>query len=207
MTRAPKQLHADRLGSVTNAADADLAALEKVTADLVDALSGIEEGQGALPTPCTEWNLADLVDHVTGGNWFTVRVLAGDTSHEALATTMARFGDGSVSGSVAIGAATDQLEAFKHAEALDRSWHHVAGELPGRHILRLRVHDLIVHTWDINETRRPPAFVPAELAEWGLGELQDADSLASKHFGVPDVTKSRPPADHVGSAYLGAFGR
>lgn len=200
-------LRTGRLDSVPNTDDADLAALEKVTADLVDALTGINDSQGALPTPCTEWNLADLVDHVTGGNWYTVRVLAGDTSDTALAATMARFGYGPVSSSAAIRSATDQLEAFKSAEALNRSWHHVAGELAGRQILRLRVHDLIVHTWDINEARQPPASVPTKLAEWGLRELQDADSLMSKHFEIPDASGDRLPTDDPASAYLCAFGR
>ena len=200
-------MHTDKLDSVTKTDDTDLAALEEVTADLVDALTGIDECQAVLPTPCTEWNLADLVDHVTGGNWYTVRVLAGDTSDEALAATMTRFAVGSASSSVAVQSATDQLEAFKNAGALDRSWHHVAGSLSGRQILRLRVHDLIVHTWDIDETCRPPASVPTKLAEWGRRELQAADSLTSKHFGIPDGAGDQPPVDDAASAYLRAFGR
>lgn len=192
---------------MTNIDDPDLAALGKVSADLVDALTGIDERQRTLPTPCTEWDLADLVDHVAGGNWYTVRVLAGDTSDEALAAAMAQFANGSASTSAAVQSATVQLEAFQSTEALDRSWHHVAGQLPGRQILRLRVHDLIVHTWDINETCQPPASVPTELAEWGLCELHGADSLMSKHFEIPDAPGAQRPADDAASAYLRAFRR
>ena len=187
--------------------DTDRSVLEKVTIGLVDALNRIDEGQRSLPTPCAEWNLADLIDHVTGGNWYTIRVLAGDASADALTAAMAKFDNGSASIPAAVQSATDQLEAFSGAGVLDRSLEHVAGELSGRQILRLRVHDLIVHTWDINESIQPPASIPAELADWGLRELQDPDSPMAKHFGIPDSTGSQPPCSDAASEYLHAFGR
>jgi uncharacterized protein (TIGR03086 family) len=187
--------------------DADLAALETVTDVLADALTDIDHAEWAMPTPCAEWTLRHLVDHVTGGNWYSVRILAGDTSDDALAATMARFGDEPVSAAAAINSAFDQRSAFERAGVLDRTWQHVAGELSGRQILRLRLHDLIVHSWDINEARRPPSSIPTSLAEWGLGELAEPGSLMSRHFDIPPAPNDGPPPGDASSAYLRAFGR
>lgn len=187
--------------------DADLIALEQATAELVDALTGFTDDEGDLPTPCAEWDLNDLVDHVTGGNWFTIHVLAGETADAAMAATIARFADGPASPTVAIVAAEDQLEAVGRPGVLDGTWHHVAGRLPGRQLLRLRLHDLIIHTWDINETRRPPASISPALAQWGLDELDGDESLMAEHFALPEPTGDRPRADDPSSLYLSAFGR
>lgn len=93
-----------------------------------------------------------LVDHVTGGEWFTVMILAGARAEDAMAATMKRFGDNSVMSETAIDSLNDQLVALHRSEAPDRTWNHVAGQLTGRQILRLRLHDLIVHSWDVEET-------------------------------------------------------
>ena len=68
--------------------DPDLVALAGVTSHLQLALSAIDAEHRALATPCSDWDLSGLVDHVTGGNWFPIRALAGDSSDEAMASTM-----------------------------------------------------------------------------------------------------------------------
>lgn len=186
--------------------DLDLAALATATTNLVAAIGSIGDGHWDRPSPCSEWDLAALVDHVTGGNWFTLQVLAGRPADEAMRWAIERFGEGSATGEAAIRSATDQAEAFGRSGVLERSWDHVAGPLPGHQILRLRVHDLIVHTWDINQTVAPPASVPAGLVDWGLGELARGDSLTAEHVVVGSATT--PPAGNGAAAgYLTAFGR
>jgi len=187
--------------------DEDLAVLGAVTTDLAAALTAIEEYHWALATPCADWSLRDLVDHVIGGNWYTSQILAGDASEDALTATIARFGGEPVSGATAVESAIDQLEAFSSPGALDRWWDHVAGELTGRQILGLRLHDLIVHTWDINQTRWPPALIPKSLADWGLRELERPGSLMSKHFEISPAASDRPAPVDAASRYLRSFGR
>lgn len=186
--------------------DPDLAALSVVTAQLRAAVQRIEDDQWGLPTPCTDWDLSALIDHVTGGNWFTGRILDGETAEQALAATMSRFGGDSATIEDVVRSADDLTEAFKPAGVLDRSWHHVAGTLSGREILRLRVHDLIVHVWDIGETLAPPGSVPPNLIQWGLEDLLNGQSSTTTHFGIVELPATPSPAD-AESAYLRAFGR
>jgi uncharacterized protein (TIGR03086 family) len=162
------------------------------------------------PTPCTEWDAGQLVDHVIGGNRFTVGVLSGQSADDALRDAIASFGPdaGSGAGRLAAAAASirDQLDAFTQPGALERRCHHVAGELAGTDVCRLRIHDLIVHGWDLAQALHPPADVPGDLVTWALAELSAGDSLSAQLFGVdPASLASSPEPPHV--ALLTAFGR
>ncbi|MEZ5225508.1 MAG: maleylpyruvate isomerase N-terminal domain-containing protein [Acidimicrobiales bacterium] len=75
--------------------DPDLAALEHASERFADAVRTIDLGDWQRPTPCEEWDVQALVDHVVGGNWFTTLILGGHAADEAMQQTMARFGDGS----------------------------------------------------------------------------------------------------------------
>lgn len=183
----------------------DLSALSTVTAYLSDWLDTITDRQWVLPTPCGDWTLRELVDHVTGGNWFTIAVLSGTTANDALAQAMACFDRGSPTAQQAIESASQQLDGFQMPRVLEETWHHMAGDLTGGQMLRLRLHDLIVHAWDVHHSLDPNAELPEELARWGLAELGDETSLTVKHFelgGTQHLASDSPAA-----AYLELFGR
>lgn len=186
--------------------DPDLAALQIATTSLSGAVTSIRLNQWTSPTPCSGWDLTALVDHITGGNWFTVAVLAGELSEDAMAATMERFGEGSATSEAAILSLRDQIAAFHRPEVLDRIWNHVAGDISGRQILRLRIHDLAVHSWDVEEALRPGASLPDDLVRWGLEELAHDDTLTVRHFDLTDRRLLRSPHDNL-AAYLEAFGR
>jgi uncharacterized protein (TIGR03086 family) len=186
--------------------DPDLATLATVTSVLSTSLARIEDEHWQLPTPCDDWNLRELVDHVTGGNWFTVAILNGESADHALSETKHRFEHASPTATEAIRAATLQLDAFQEPRVLERKSDHVAGEIRGREILRLRLHDLIVHVWDIGSSLSTTEQLPDGLAQWGIRELSRDDSTSAGHFGLIDLhvdhDDSRPDL-----AYLEIFGR
>lgn len=191
---------------MNTADDVDVDALETVTRNLAASVASIALNQWSLATPCSDWNLTALIDHITGGNWFTVAILSGERAEDAMTATMERFGDRSVSSEAAIQSLNDQVVAFLRPEVLDRAWNHVAGDLSGRQILRLRLHDLIVHSWDVEDTLRPGATLPDDLLQWGLDELVHDDSLTAQHFDLVNVPVLRSPNDGP-TSYLEAFGR
>ncbi len=191
---------------MTTERDADLLALEEVSARLAGALRSIVDDQWMLGTPCLEWDLSELVDHVTGGNWFTAWISTGLSSEEAMTRTMQQFVDGSATSAHAASSVTDQLAAFGLPGVLEQTWSHVAGDLTGRQVLRLRLHDLIVHTWDIEQSLGPPATFSETLAQWGTRELADTDSLTAEHFGLGPVLGPES-FESASAAYLSRFGR
>lgn len=187
--------------------DVDVAALETVTRNLAASVASIGFNQWSLATPCSDWDLTALIDHITGGNWFTVAILAGARAEDAMTATMERFGDGSASKEASIQSLKDQVVAFLRPEVLDQTWNHVAGDISGRQVLRLRLHDLIVHSWDVEEALRPGATLPDDLLRWGHDELGLDDSLTAQHFDLVNVPPMLRSPDDGSSAYLGVFGR
>jgi len=184
----------------------DLAALDVVTDRLAAVLGGGGGHQWGQPTPCEGWDVAALVDHVTGGNRFTVSVLAGRSAEQAMADAIASFGDGHASVGEATTALAEQHAAFGRPGALDGTCDHLAGPLPTRTVLRLRLHDLIVHTWDVEQSLRPPADIPPAVVHWGLHELTTHGSLDAAGFGPdPEAGGRGPEPPQV--RYLGRFGR
>lgn len=186
--------------------DFDIDTLHSVTGKLTDAIASIEPGKWVSATPCSGWNLTALVDHITGGNWFTVAILAGETSENAMTNAREKFAGGSAGRDAAIRSLHDQLRAFLRPEVVDQTWDHIAGTLSGREILRLRLHDLIVHSWDVAESLHPGTTLPDSLFRWGLDELAADDSLTAQHFDLTVQPRSHSTSEGS-SVYLGVFGR
>lgn len=187
----------------------DLAVLAQVTERFEQLCATFNLDQGELPSPRSGWSLNQLVDHVTGGNRFTVSILEGQSTDEALQNAIASFDLPHRVAEAAISSSRALVEAFSWPGVLDRPCHHVMGEVPGRGVLRLRLHDIIIHTWDIAQTLKPPATLPNELVSWALADLSEPDSLAAKHFDL-DTSGLRVAREHGQSPHvmlLSAFGR
>src|ERR1700752_2141968 len=71
-----------------------------------DRVNAVKEDQWDDPTPCTDWNVRDLVNHVTYENLWTVRLMGGATIEEV----GDKF-DGDVLGDDPIGAALTAARA------------------------------------------------------------------------------------------------
>lgn len=180
----------------------DLAVLDAVTDAFVVACRSIRDDQLDSETPCTEWDVTDLIDHVTGGNRFTVGIRRGRAADDALAATVASFEGEHDPVGAAVDSARLQRAAFNEAGALDRVCHHVAGELSGSQVLRLRLQDLTIHTWDLNEALDPPAAIPEGSLRWSIAELADPESLTARHM----TTGGQHRPESAGEL-LAAFGR
>jgi len=187
----------------------DLAVLAQVTELFEQLCATIHDDQWGLPTPCTEWNLDQLVDHVTGGNRFTVSILDGQSADKALESSIESFDLSHRVAESAISSSRALIEAFCSPGALERPCHHVVGEVSGRVVLRMRLHDVIIHTWDIAQTLKPPATLPNDLVSWALADLSSPDSVAAKHFDL-DLSGLRNAREQEQSPQvmlLSAFGR
>ncbi len=175
-------------------ADSDVAVLALAGQRFVASIERIGGEDWQRPTPCAEWDVQALVDHVVGGNWFTTLILGGHDADEAMNRTMARFGGGGADGGQASASIVEQQAAFDQPGILDRHAHHVAGELTGRAIIRLRLHDLIAHTWDLDESLGNDSTIPDSLVRWGLDELARADSLTTTFFAGAGTDSALPAA-------------
>ena len=157
-------------------------------------LRAVRPGQWACPTPCPEWDVRKLVNHMTQGNLNYVRLLHGATSAEFM-----RFRDADALADDPVGAfgwsAHECTEAFAQPGALLRVLDYPLGQLAGRQALAVRVTDSTFHTWDLARAIGADEELDATLVRWiddhleriysGLAETPTSAGSAHRFFAAP----------------------
>jgi uncharacterized protein (TIGR03086 family) len=181
----------------------DAATLHHRTVDFWDArVSGIREDQWSAATPCTEWSVRDLVNHVVSEELWTVPLVHGST----IAEVGDRF-DGDVLGDDPL--ATSHRAAAEAAAAGDETGsgakvHLSYGDEDAEEYLHQLAADHLVHGWDLAvatgaDTHLDPQLVQ-EVSAWFAGH-EDAYRAAGA-IG-PNLSATGDPQTDL----LAAFGR
>jgi uncharacterized protein (TIGR03086 family) len=112
-------------------------------------LRRVGEDQWTLPTPCTEWNVYEVANHVVGAGQYFMALLNGAAKEEALKVLLTA--DLLMPDPVtAFVTQRPMLRAsFSAPGALDLVGHHVIADMTGDQLLRGCVSETTVHTWDI----------------------------------------------------------
>lgn len=111
-------------------------------------VSSVGDDQWDLATPCDGWTVRQLVGHVASGSQMARLLADGGSREDAIATlSVDQLGDDPLAAiDVAL---TRQQEAFDRADIGDHIFHHPAGDMPGTQVIKFRLGDLLVHTWDL----------------------------------------------------------
>jgi uncharacterized protein (TIGR03086 family) len=120
-----------------------------------------------LPTPCTEWNVYALVNHVIGANRRHTMLLHGASAEEVNRTRAEdHLGDDAIA---SLAATTSELaRAIREPDAMIRTSHHPLGDRSGAQLLAMRVIDLTVHTWDLARALGTDDTLDPDLVEFAL---------------------------------------
>ena len=150
----------------------------------------IDEGQWSQPTPCDEWDVRALVNHVTYEQLWAPHLVAGET----IADVGDRY-DGDVLGAdppaAARSATQGSTAAFAGAD-LDAPVHLSYADVPCREYLTQMLLDAEVHGWDLavgtgQDATLDPAVVQALLP--GVIEQEEllrGSGMFGEHLAVPD---------------------
>jgi len=134
-----------------------LVAHQRAQDTFAHVLVNVTSDQLSSPTPCSEWDVKALIDHVIAGNQRVVERAGGhvaplpedlDAAHRASATTA--------------------QETFAGPQALTRTYTLPIGEIPGTAFIELRTSDLFVHAWDLATSTGQPIDLDPELAQYVL---------------------------------------
>ena len=153
----------------------------------------VGDDQWALPTPCSEWTVRELANHVVNGGYMAERMLGGATADEVVASfDPDALGASPVAAFEASSAA--EGEAFAEPGALDRVVHHPgAGDVPGSMLLAFRIGDNLLHAWDLARA-------------CGFDETLDADAVAATWAALEPMAPMIPSIGVFGSGPSGSVG-
>ena len=158
-------------------------------------VAGIRPDQWSEPTPCEDWDVRALVNHIVGGNWWASELGAGRTIEEVGerldGDVLADDPTGSYDASAAAAAAV-----FRVPGALERPCAVSYGPVPGEVYCGHRLLDVLIHGWDVAKATGQDPTLPADLVEACIEVVEpQAELLAgSGMFGTgvdPGTTSDR----------------
>ncbi|MFI7601286.1 TIGR03086 family metal-binding protein [Actinoplanes sp. NPDC049681] len=103
--------------------------------------AGVRPDQLALKTPCPEWSVRDLIDHVVKGNLMFTRVITGA---EPPAVDVGADPDAAV-----LASSKALYEAASAEGVLTQIFKTPMGERPGGRLIAIRINELSLHGWDL----------------------------------------------------------
>jgi uncharacterized protein (TIGR03086 family) len=125
-----------------------------------DVISAVPSTELDGATPCDEWKVRDLLEHMIG-------VVAG-LGAAASGTAASPFALGDDPGAQFEGVAKTTLDAWRAPGALDRIIDGPAGAMPGRVYAGINLLDTATHSWDLATACGLPSALPDDIAEFAL---------------------------------------
>jgi uncharacterized protein (TIGR03086 family) len=173
----------------------------------LDALDGLGADGWGRPTPCPEWDVRALLNHVVNEDLWTVPLMEGAT----IAEVGARF-DGDVLGDDPVGAARAACEVATMATAsgvvAGRTVHLSFGDTPAEEYAYQLAADHVIHGWDLAAATGADRTIDPELvkalAEW-FADREEIYRSAGATGPRPEVAEPGP--DDPQARLLLAFGR
>lgn len=138
------------------------AQLDRIFPDLLGVIARTKVDQLDDPTPCKDFRVRDLLNHLIGGAGAFAPQLRGDP--EPGAVDPATVTDEDRAAAAARGV-NDLRAACSAAGAAERSVDLPFGTVPGEVLIRFLTVDGMVHTWDLATATGQPYDPPAPLAE------------------------------------------
>jgi uncharacterized protein (TIGR03086 family) len=183
----------------------DLEALSSATEEFRRRLDLVGDDQWHSATPCGQWDVTVLVEHIAGGNRMGELLLHGADAQASLDGVRSIVGTDLRAAFES--ASRDQIAAFAEDGALDRTVHHIVMDMPGSTLLMFRTSDLAIHAWDLAMGIGADPTLDPELVASIWTRLEPIAPLlsASGMFGEP--TGELPDSASAQDKLLHATGR
>jgi uncharacterized protein (TIGR03086 family) len=175
----------------------------------LDALASLTDEDWHRPTPCSEWDVRALLNHVVYEDLWTVPLMEGATLEEV----GDRFegdllGDGTASALAVARSACDAATMAAASGVVAGNTVHLSfGDAPAEEYAYQLAADHLIHGWDLSAATGGDRTIDPELvaacAEWFAGredQYRSAGAIAPR----PGV---EPPAGDAQAELLVAFGR
>ena len=150
-----------------------IAALRQSITEFETRLRQVGPDQWDLPTPCVEWNVGELVNHMLLGTRMSVQLLAGASQQEAIAA----LGEDMIAASQDPFAdfealARQMLAGFAAVDGLEGTVDHPMGQIPRTMFIGFRIMDNGTHAWDLARAIGADETLDADLVQRMWDDIQ-----------------------------------
>ena len=176
---------------------------QRAMAQTETVVAAVRPDQLTLPTPCTGYDVRELLSHVVGGlNRIAVMGEGGD----ALAVEPRADGVPDDGWPAAYAAARARVTAAWADDArLDALVEVPWGKVPGRIALGGYVQEILTHGWDLAQATGQPTELDPELASWVLAVARQILPPEPRGGEIPFGPVVPVPADAGRYAHLAAW--
>jgi uncharacterized protein (TIGR03086 family) len=168
-------------------------------------VQAVGHDQWELPTPCSDWNVRQLVNHLVYEDRWTVPLMQGST----IAEVGDRF-EGDLLGDrpkVAWNQASQEAVAAVGADgALERIVDLSAGPTPAREYVSQLFTDHLIHAWDLARAIGADERLDPELVDACAGWFASMEDVY-RSIGAIGERVELPPGADAQTKLLAAFGR
>ncbi len=135
-------------------------------------IRGITPDQYDALTPCAEWNVRQLVNHLVFGNWMFARAASGervaaegndDDDDDELPDMV-----GDDPAMAFRDSADAAVAAWRRPGAVEQVCHLPFADLPGAAAMRIHFKDVVTHTWDLARATGQDEDIAPDLASEAL---------------------------------------
>lgn len=182
----------------------DVSMYERALERTGSVVAGTTPDQFGEPTPCTEWDVRAMLNHIIAG--CTTFAAGAEGRRVEMSDGTDYAGEDHVAAYER--AARAALEAFRAPGALERDFSMPWGDTPGAAVLGLALADAVVHGWDLARATGQDITIDDEVAEEVYGMTSKMMAPQGPYprgasFQEPvEVGDDASPADRM-LAYLG----
>jgi len=175
---------------------------EKATANTRKILAAVKTSQWPHPTPCTDWNVKQLVNHMVSGARNVTFIMEGQGPQnigDALGDDPLASFDEAVKSAVA---------AANAPNAMSRTVKTRRGELPAGEYLLGQVQEMLVHGWDLAKAIGADTKLDPELMEVCYARaLRNREGLRTGSTAWGPAEADVPGTAGAQTKYLAILGR
>jgi uncharacterized protein (TIGR03086 family) len=183
-------------------------AFEHAVASTAEIVKATPAGQLDAPTPCTDWDVRALLNHVIGTLWLADALFGDQAPRHPMTPGSLPPGDlaGDDPAAAYAQASAAALAAASAGDALTRVHVTPLGEMPGPGLAGFTTLDILVHGWDLATATGQPTDLDGRLAAHVLGFARQAlatpESRAARIGSAVPVAADAPVTQRL-VAFLG----
>ncbi|MFQ6026701.1 MAG: TIGR03086 family metal-binding protein [Dehalococcoidia bacterium] len=187
-----------------------VALFEKATKHVSRVVAGVQQEQLDHPTPCSEWNVQELLNHLIGGAEMVVGCFSGQSPDIAPGSSDSSYSTETQASGLAQAyqaVVSQALQAAREPGALERNIETPIGEMPCAVFLSISSMDQFIHGWDLAKATGQDTALDPELAQVCYGMCVPDMADQGREAGVIGPVVAVPDDASTQDKLLGYMGR